>query len=139
MIFQMVYVSKAAEDLSAHDCEDIIASSQRNNAQDGLTGGLLLCDGWFVQVLEGAVGSVNAVYQRIAGDPRHRYPVIIGAEYLQRRDFPDWKMRLISIRNVEDAVPIIRRYTPTTAFDPQGLTRMSAVELMKDLAQAQAS
>lgn len=137
MIFQMAYVSKTAENLSSKDCQQIIASSQRNNPAAGVSGGLLLCDGWFIQILEGGVGSVNTVYQRIADDPRHRYPTIIGAEYLLRRDFPDWKMRFISVRNLEQVVPIIRRYTATTAFDPLGLNRAGAVNLLQDIAAAE--
>ncbi|WP_203128476.1 BLUF domain-containing protein, partial [Escherichia coli] len=54
------------------DVKDIIRASQRNNAQVGVTGALLLVDGVFLQCLEGSVASVNALYHRIALDRRHQ-------------------------------------------------------------------
>lgn len=135
MIFQMAYVSNVSDRVTLKDCEAIAATSEVNNARDGVTGCLMLCDGWFLQVLEGSMGAVNRIYMRIAGDERHRYPNILGAEYVPQRSFPDWRMRLLHVRNVDsqEVAAVIRRYTATTAFDPLSLTREACVHLLIDL------
>ena len=135
MIFQMAYVSNVSDGVTLKDCEAIAATSEVNNARDGVTGCLMLCDGWFLQVLEGSMGAVNRIYMRIAHDERHRYPSILGAEYVPKRSFPVWRMRLVHVRNVDSQAitEVIRRYTATTAFDPLSLTRAACVALLSDL------
>ena len=53
MISQLIYTSDAAEGLTDADLGCILATSQRNNAEMGLTGMLLYGRGRFIQVLEG--------------------------------------------------------------------------------------
>ena len=48
---------------------EILAVSQRNNARDGLTGALMIHDGRFLQVLEGAAQDLDRLMRRLADDP----------------------------------------------------------------------
>ncbi|TVR47405.1 MAG: BLUF domain-containing protein [Planctomycetota bacterium] len=132
MIYQMTYVSKVADGVTLSDCKAIAAHSEKNNARDGVTGCLMLCDGWFLQVLEGAIGAVNRIYERIIKDPRHRYPTILGAGYQMQRNFPVWQMRLVHVRDIEAIAAVIRRYHASSAFDPISLTSESCISLLND-------
>ena len=71
MYERLVYVSRAAAVITRRDTYDIIRSSHNRNSEQGLTGGLLLIDGHFVQVLEGDRLRVRARYEAIVRDPRH--------------------------------------------------------------------
>ena len=133
MIFQMAYVSNVAQGVTIQDCQEIATQSEINNARDGVTGCLMLYDGWFIQILEGAVGSVNRIYGRIMADERHSYPTVLGAEYIHARTFPVWRMRVIQVKKTEHADSIIRRYNPSTGFDPIALDRLGCVAMLCEL------
>ena len=73
MLERIVQVSRAAETLRLEDVYDIIRTAHPANRLGGLSGGLILVDGWFAQVIEGAPGpALDACLARIARDPRHR-------------------------------------------------------------------
>lgn len=71
MYRRVVYSSKAAEGVSMRDAYDIIRVSHNRNSQSGLTGGLILIDGYFFQLLEGLPAAVEERYGRISQDARH--------------------------------------------------------------------
>ena len=54
-----------------HELANILRVARVNNASRGVTGALLLYDGWFAQVLEGPEAAVRALFDRIAEDKRH--------------------------------------------------------------------
>lgn len=71
MYKRVTYVSRAVAGISARDAYDIIRVSVNRNGQQQLSGGLVLMDQHFVQVLEGPPDRVDARYAVIAADPRH--------------------------------------------------------------------
>jgi hypothetical protein len=88
-MLQLVYISTTV-DKPGND--EILRTSRRNNARDGLTG-LLYSDGKrFLQALEGPVEKVEAAYSRIKADPRHRAPVILSQRNVASREFGPWEM-----------------------------------------------
>lgn len=71
MLEQAIYVSRARDDIDAHQAYDIIRISHNRNSRFGLTGGLLLMDGYFAQVLEGERFYLDDRLSSIQADPRH--------------------------------------------------------------------
>lgn len=72
MLERIVQVSRAAAGLRREDVYGILRTAHPANTLAGLSGGLILLDGWFAQVLEGAAGpTLEACLGRIAADPRH--------------------------------------------------------------------
>jgi hypothetical protein len=71
MFERLVYVSKARHDISARDAYDIVRVAHNRNSAAGLTGGLLLVDGHFIQVLEGQSEQLDERFKVIAQDRRH--------------------------------------------------------------------
>jgi len=76
----------------AADIGSILATSRRNNARDGITGGLLFSDGCFAQVLEGPLDAVEGAFERIQCDERHSDVTVLQSGPIPARDFPDWSM-----------------------------------------------
>ena len=91
-LISLIYVSTAASSLTEQDLEDILVASRRNNAARELTGMLLYADGLFIQVLEGPVQMVRAMYDRIAEDPRHTDVMTLMEEAIPTRSFSQWLM-----------------------------------------------
>jgi hypothetical protein len=110
---------------------DILATSQRNNARDDLTGALLIHDGRFLQVLEGAAQDLDRLMTRLASDPRHDEVVVIERKSIPARGFSGWAMA--SVR-VTPALEETLRATVGGAGAPQ-----QTVERMQDAVLAQAA
>lgn len=69
----------------------------KNNREAGITGLLILTGDQFLQVLEGESGKVNALFQKICQDPRHREIELIEYEEPADSYFDDWNMRLVDL------------------------------------------
>lgn len=71
---------------------EILATSRKNNARDGVTGGLLFSEGCFAQVLEGPLEMLERAFERIQCDGRHWTVTVLQSGPIEARDFPDWSM-----------------------------------------------
>ena len=74
------------------EIQGILATSRKNNARDGVTGGLLFSEGCFAQVLEGPLDMIEGAFERIQCDERHRKVTVLQSGSITARDFPDWSM-----------------------------------------------
>lgn len=74
------------------EIEAILVTARRSNAARGITGALLYSAGCFAQVLEGPLSEVEALFERIQLDPRHRDVKVLQFHPLDRRSFGDWSM-----------------------------------------------
>lgn len=89
---QILYRSLNADRLDDSAVARLMVQSRNNNALDGVTG-LLWSDGkQFMQVLEGPSRSVNATYDRIVEDTRHREIVLLLDGFVANREFGGWDM-----------------------------------------------
>ena len=75
----------------------ILAQSRRNNPRQDVGGVLCYRDGYFFQCLEGAPADVDAVYQRIAGDPRHCDLKVLSRRPVGERRFKTWSMKYLAV------------------------------------------
>lgn len=92
MIFQIAYVSAAADSMSKDDLVGLLEQSRDKNESLGITGMLLYRDERFLQVLEGDKEDVRSLYETICADERHRGVVQVMGQSAEERDFPDWSM-----------------------------------------------
>lgn len=74
----------------------IVAASQRSNTAAGLTGALLFTDGLFIQALEGEAKPLEATFERICRDLRHRRVLLHEFSEAPGRVFPDWSMTALA-------------------------------------------
>ena len=71
MIRQLLYRSGQLYEFTVSDMVRLLLRSRTYNAHHGIGGMLLWQDGLFMQLLEGPAAAVDALYARIASDPRH--------------------------------------------------------------------
>ncbi|TWU03914.1 BLUF domain-containing protein [Neorhodopirellula pilleata] len=71
MYQRILYTSRAVGDVQIRDVYDIIRTAHNRNSHNGLTGGLLFLDGFFLQILEGNPYAVEERCQSILSDRRH--------------------------------------------------------------------
>ncbi len=71
MLERIVYVSRVAPGVDLAEVEAMVRTARTRNGPEGVSGALLYLDNFFAQVLEGAADQVEAVFARIARDPRH--------------------------------------------------------------------
>jgi hypothetical protein len=96
------YVSRCARDLKPADIDAIVAVSQRNNAARGVTGAMALSGRLFYQVLEGPPDVIDALYAKIAADPRHSDVTLLRSQaQVPMRMFAKWSMRIVNLEETE--------------------------------------
>jgi hypothetical protein len=75
--------------------DGMLKTWRANNIDLGLTGGLLLCDGSFVHVLEGTPAGVATMRQRVAADPLHSNVRNLGEHPCIKRRFANWPLAYV--------------------------------------------
>jgi len=78
-------------------------------------GALYFGDGCFFQCLEGPAAEVEALYARLAEDPRHHDLKVLARETVQRPSFSGWSMKLVP--NASEVRRLMARHGRAT-FDP---------------------
>lgn len=91
---QIIYVSRAAPGVGDSEAFNIIRVAHNRNSQFGLTGALILLDGYFLQVIEGDAWQLKARFEAIARDPRHTDLQVRARGPVQAPDFPGHWMAL---------------------------------------------
>tara|TARA_R110001583_G_scaffold51483_4_gene160696 strand:- start:351 stop:806 length:456 start_codon:yes stop_codon:yes gene_type:complete len=71
MAYQLIYRSKARAGISGPTMEDIRKTARLNNTSMGITGCLVYCNGYFLQIMEGEEDTVRQLFYTIEDDIRH--------------------------------------------------------------------
>lgn len=93
----------------------ILVQSRRNNARQRIVGGLYFADGSFFQCLEGREAEVQALYDRLAADPRHRDVRLLDRREIDAPAFGEWAMK--HVPNAPEVQQLLARHG-RTGFDP---------------------
>lgn len=88
----LVYVSLANKDMQEHDLAALLSQARKNNEKLSITGMLLYRDRLFMQALEGEEDRINALYEKIRQDSRHRDVTTVSIRPIKARSFADWTM-----------------------------------------------
>lgn len=96
-INQLVYVSQSTRKMSAEDLNAILRSAKDNNQHIDVTGSLFYNGGWFLQVLEGPLDTITALYKKIEKDPRHKNSRVLYNEPAKFRTFTRWSMNMTNL------------------------------------------
>ena len=96
-INQLVYISQATRKMSSEDLNQIHKTAKDNNQNVDVTGSLFYNGGWFLQVLEGPLATLNALYKKIDKDPRHKNSRILYNEPAKFRTFTRWSMNMTNL------------------------------------------
>ena len=100
-MLSLIYVSTSVKLLNDEELLDILKASRENNSSKDVTGLLLYKGGNFMQVLEGPDEAVEALYEKIKADPRHKDVNVLSREQISARQFPAWEMAFQNLDNPE--------------------------------------
>jgi hypothetical protein len=95
-LYRLLYRSEIALSGSSEEVHDqidrIVDASARGNAACDLTGALVASGGVFIQVMEGPLPALEAVFEKVCSDLRHRRVQLIELAAAEERAFPEWRM-----------------------------------------------
>lgn len=98
---RLIYTSMARRQMSQRDIDRILMTSRLYNEMTGITGLLVYHEKRFLQVLEGPIGELDKVYDRIRRDWRHKHCRLLLKETIIARAFDQWEM---AYRNHDDLI-----------------------------------
>ncbi len=138
-LHQLVYVSqRVTKDVQISQSqlvESILRSSIKNNSKLNVTGALLACNDWFVQVLEGRRIDVDFLFERISLDKNHKNIRKITAGPINQRGFPQWSMCASTLSPTDQA--IVEVLKTSGKFDANRLNGDSAMRLLLGVGRLQ--
>ena len=110
--YRLIYRShsRIPADSDRLELGNILRTSRANNLHRGLTGALLMYEGWFAQVLEGSQPQVRQLFERIKLDPRHDAVVVHEEGEVEAPVFARWAMADVSEHGEPD-VPLVATAT----------------------------
>lgn len=93
---RVIYRSNALIGEYTSGALDILATSERRNREDGITGFLHRESDNFVQVIEGEAAAVASLVSRLRDDRRHAGMTILSEHTISVRAFEGWDMAYAS-------------------------------------------
>ena len=96
-INQLIDISQARRKMTSEDLIGIQEKAKANNGATDVTGSLFYNGGWFLQILEGPLITLNTLYKKIEKDPRHKNSRIIDNEPASFRTFTRWSMNMTNL------------------------------------------
>ncbi|ELQ6036389.1 diguanylate phosphodiesterase [Cronobacter sakazakii] len=101
MLSTLIYRSRLKGYIDQASLQVIVRQAQTRNAQMQVSGILVFDGHQFLQVLEGPLHAVEALFGRISQDERHDFVVELMRDYAPRRHFENVGMALFDLRNVK--------------------------------------
>jgi hypothetical protein len=131
MLVRLLYASRLADGAGAEVVEAIVSQSRENNPANGITGVLCSAGDVFMQVLEGGRAPVNALYNRIARDERHRQVMLLHYEEITERRFGGWTMGQVNLARINPSV--LLKYLEKPELDPFSVPGCASLALLEEL------
>ena len=88
-LHRIIYLSRAAYNLSIDDLNLLWIKSISNNKIINITGILLYIDGDFLQILEGEKEAVQNLFELIKIDNRHKSIITVFNNAIEKIEFPN--------------------------------------------------
>ena len=131
MLVRLMYASRAVATVNQEELVAIVRKSKSNNPGVGVTGVLCFSEGLFLQVLEGGRSAVNALYNRIATDPRHTQVELLFYQEITERRFAGWSMGQVNLARLNPA--LLLKYSETPTLDPFAVSGQVSMSLFEEL------
>jgi hypothetical protein len=126
-----MYASRAVPAVDQEELLTILKKSKANNSKTGVTGALCFSEGIFIQALEGGRNAVNALYNRIAGDARHKDVVLLAYQEIEERRFAGWSMGQVNMTRLNPA--LLLKYSECAKLDPYAVSGRVSVALFDEM------
>jgi len=134
-LYRLIYASRISpvcqDDLRAA-LTDIVTRAIARNRPAGLSGLLVAHRGWFVQALEGRKPVVEALFEKIAADPRHHHALPVSEGPTEARLFEPWSMAARVLMGGDEAV--LSALSPRAPYDPTLAPERTILRLLTTVA-----
>ncbi len=110
-ILTVVYRSHASTVFSSREArQQLKVHAQGENANAGITGVLVYCEGVFFQAIEGPVAAVDRLFGNILRDSRHHDIKLMTRTEIPKRAYGNWSMAFIETEDTPQAtIPVEMR------------------------------
>ena len=112
----------------------ILDAAQKFNSTKNITGALIFDNKWFVQVLEGTLEDVWALYKKIELDPRHVNIRFVEMLTVPSRRFSHWSMGYAE--RTEQSAAVFAPYLYDGKFEPAYMASERIMSLMVDVSSS---
>jgi len=106
-LIELTYVSEPAQNMSFLGLMRLLYHSYSNNQALGITGALIYENNKFGQVIEGLEKDIEALWQKIQKDGRHKNVRLIEAKPISERSFSKWTMVFQGSEEIAENLPEI--------------------------------
>jgi hypothetical protein len=111
---------------------EIADAAAERNRLEGITGALMVAGSVFVQLLEGERDALEATFERICRDMRHRRLLILDYSEIEERGFDNWAM--VAFEGDERARTLFPAIGEANNFVHRNtMTATAAVQLMQGM------
>ena len=129
MRYAISYVSSAASNYNLNDIQNLLdTTEQYNNAHD-IRGLLLYGEGNYFQILEGEKKLVEAIFDDIKKDPRHKNIIQVVGKNLRQGAFDGYKAEIVNENNKCD-YELVKEYMEQVE-DLDGQTQRVVKEMLE--------
>ena len=129
MRYAICYVSSAASNYNLNDIQNLLdTTEQYNNAHD-IRGLLLYGEGNYFQILEGEKKLVEAIFDDIKKDPRHKNIIQVVGKNLRQGAFDGYKAEIVNENNKCD-YELVKEYMEQVE-DLDGQTQRVVKEMLE--------
>jgi hypothetical protein len=126
-----MYASRAVSTVNQEALHAILRQCKAKNPAAGITGVLCYSEGIYLQVLEGGRSAVNALYNRIAADPRHTQVELMSYCEIGERRFASWSMGQVNLTRLNPS--LLLKYSASAALDPYAVSGGVSMALFEEL------
>ena len=96
-MYFILYISSASKPMNDNELFELLEEVRGKNTKIEITGMLLYKGGNFLQMLEGEKEIVEALFQTIKKDPRHKDIVTVMEDETEKRIFETWSMGFVNM------------------------------------------
>lgn len=140
MLKRIKYASRQEVPMDRAAIDALVAKASASNAAVGVTGALMVTGTVFFQILEGPTAAVDALFAKIAADPRHTDVVCLSEQDgREMRLFPEWGMRRVSLDETNTSIKmeaIVRQLWMTEGSERAAMADELARLMRADLRSA---
>jgi hypothetical protein len=131
MLIRLLYASRSTNVVTKDMLDSILSKSRAHNPGAGITGILCHSGNMFLQVLEGNRREVSNLYNRIAGDSRHKDVEILHYEEVTERRYSNWTMGQVNLDKVNPST--LLKYSEKPELNPYVVAGKMSIALLDEL------
>ncbi len=135
MLAHLIYCSVASSSLRNQGMAQIVEHARVRNRAADITGMIAWSGEAILQVLEGDIDTISALFARIERDTRHHDVVLMASVKADRGRFWRWPMGFASLG--PEHADLLVRHCGSEQLAPLQMSTEAALDLLETLAKAQ--